>query len=179
MAAKNARSGSAIHCPQTHMFLLHRSSKMNEEEKVACCYATQHNTFPPSSPSPPQKKFFNQPSGREKKFLVGSYPTSKRRYAKWKLSRNIYALHTRFFARLAPIRNARSVTSDKISAYRSSVGSLLRVRCWLGSRLSVCERQTRQDFLGGQSTSPSCTPNYTLPGVFHHFQQLLQPESTV
>ena len=60
-----------------------------------------------------------------------SIPTTNGGMQKRKLSRNTYTLRTRFFARLAPICVLRRCLLAKF-LHRSSGGSLLRVRCWLG-----------------------------------------------
>ena len=65
--------------------------------------------------------------------LVAYYvPNHQWWHAKWKLSQNAYILHTRFC-----IFGTNSVLSRCLLTkflYRSSVGSLLRVHCWLGRK---------------------------------------------
>ncbi len=72
--------------------------------------------------------------GRWKQDLPSTHsiPNHQRWYAKWKLSRNMYTLRTRFLARLAPICMLSRCSLTKFLHW-SSGGSLLRVRCWLGS----------------------------------------------
>ncbi len=64
------------------------------------------------------------------KFLA---PNHQRWYAKWKLSRNMYTMHTRFRT-FGTDFQAQSELIDKKFLHRSSVGNLLRVHCWLGRR---------------------------------------------
>ncbi len=68
-------------------------------------------------PTPPKKKTF--------------LPNHQQWYARWKLSRNMYTLRTRFCTLGADL-HAQRVLIDKKFLRRSSVGRLLRVRCWLG-----------------------------------------------
>ncbi len=49
-----------------------------------------------------------------------------------KLSRNTHTSRARFFARWGADLHARSVLINKNFCVRSSIGSLLGVRCWLG-----------------------------------------------
>ena len=63
--------------------------------------------------------------------LLVVVPNHQRWHAKWKLSWNMHTLHTRFlhvWRRFAMLSRCL-VTKFR---HRSSVGSLLRVRCWLG-----------------------------------------------
>ena len=58
-------------------------------------------------------------------------PTANSDMQKWKLSRNMYTSHARFLLVLAPIcKRSRCLLTKFL--HRISVGSLLRVRCWLG-----------------------------------------------
>ncbi len=58
-------------------------------------------------------------------------PLHQRWYAKWKLSWNMYYTFIHAFALLVPIcMLSRCLLTSFL--HRSSVGSLLRVRCWLG-----------------------------------------------
>ena len=60
-------------------------------------------------------------------------PNHQRWYVKWKLSWNIYRTHCiHVFARLAPICTLSQCLVTKL-LHRSSVGSLLRMHCWLGT----------------------------------------------
>ncbi len=52
-------------------------------------------------------------------------------HAKWKLSRNMHALHTRFCTFGRRLVSSVGDYQQKF-LHRSSGGSLLRVRCWLG-----------------------------------------------
>ncbi len=68
--------------------------------------------------------------------LVLGTPNRQRRYAKWKLSRctvvcSTHCIHV--FVRLAPICMLSQCLLTKF-LNRSSVGSLLKVHCWLGTR---------------------------------------------
>ena len=60
-----------------------------------------------------------------------SLPNQQRWHAKWKLSRNAYATHSRLCT-FCVNSQAPSVLIDKISASELSRKLILRVRCWLG-----------------------------------------------
>ncbi len=66
-------------------------------------------------------------------------PNHQRWCAKRKLSRNTYTLHTRFceFGH-GFVMPGRCLYKQKL-LHRSSVGSLLRVRCWLGTQQESAE----------------------------------------
>ncbi len=73
------------------------------------------------------------PDACSKKLEGGKNPTTKRRCAKRKLSRNTRTSHGKRFCTLGA-RFACSVGAYRQKVpRRSSVGSSLRVRCWLGS----------------------------------------------
>ena len=70
---------------------------------------------------------------RDFRFFLLLLPNHQRWRAKWKLSRNICASHTRFFLHVwAPMCTLGRRLVAKFLR-RISVGSLLGVRCWLGS----------------------------------------------
>ena len=85
-------------------------------------------------------------------------------HQRWKLSWNIHTLHTRFFSRLAPIFMLSRCLLTKF-LHRSAVGSLLRVRCWLGTQ---CIEETHC-FAG--NTVPCC-PKGDGDGMGTHLPEL-------
>ncbi len=73
-------------------------------------------------------------SGMKKVWLCESthFPNQQRRCAKWRLSRNMYALRTQFLHIWAPICMLGWCLVTKFLQHISGE-SLLQVRCWLGT----------------------------------------------
>ena len=71
-------------------------------------------------------------------------------HAKWKLSRNMHTLHTRFCTFGSDLLAQSVLIKKKSFCIGSSVGSLLRVRCWLGSFFCCCFAVASMDALEGK-----------------------------